>query len=509
METPCWSWSVILAILFTVFISGFGFPTEIPPAPMQSISDIRDIGSAMEFLDHYGYLNTHLNGLMGEDTIRASIREFQRFSHLTETGAMDEATVEMMNSPRCGLPDVDSTTSGGRQKRYYAHSQWDKTDLTYDIIQYTPDLPQSKVDSEIAKAFKLWSDVTALTFSRVHGDDTADIKISFPAPFIPHEDGYWKTTFDGPGKVLAHAFFPSNYGDIKGDAHFDDGENWTADTYEGTNLWLVAAHEFGHSLGLAHSDVIGSLMYPYYSGYKPNFQLTSDDIAGMQSLYGAKVPEPDITTTAPKPDPNLNPGPRLCPDNVDAITATKDGHTYAFQGDYFWRLQDKNVEQGYPKRISDYWSGLDGDFDAVFTSSNPWFWGSKGLTGKTWFFKDSRVWRFQNMVMDPGYPRLINDEFRGLPTHIDAVFEYYGNGQTYFFKDGYFYMLNWRMEVVGPFYMTTWRGIPDNIDAVYQESDQYVYFFKDNLYYKFEHDIFQTLAGYPRSSSADWFLCNV
>lgn len=27
-------------------------------------------------------------------------------------------------------------------------------------------------------------------------------------------------------------------------------------------------------------------MYPYYTGYTPNMQLHSDDIAGIQSLYG-------------------------------------------------------------------------------------------------------------------------------------------------------------------------------------------------------------------------------
>lgn len=54
----------------------------------------------------------------------------------------------------------------------------------------------------------------------------------------------------------------------------------------GVNLFQVAAHEFGHSLGLSHSDVRRSLMAPFYRGFEPGFQLDRDDIDGIQSLYG-------------------------------------------------------------------------------------------------------------------------------------------------------------------------------------------------------------------------------
>ena len=54
----------------------------------------------------------------------------------------------------------------------------------------------------------------------------------------------------------------------------------------GVDLFMVAAHEFGHALGLAHSSNTEALMYPWYQEYVPGYKLPYDDVAGIQSLYG-------------------------------------------------------------------------------------------------------------------------------------------------------------------------------------------------------------------------------
>jgi len=53
----------------------------------------------------------------------------------------------------------------------------------------------------------------------------------------------------------------------------------------------VAAHEFGHALGLAHSSSTGATMYPSTSSCSTNPRsLEADDIAGARALYPALQP---------------------------------------------------------------------------------------------------------------------------------------------------------------------------------------------------------------------------
>ena len=76
---------------------------------------------------------------------------------------------------------------------------------------------------------------------------------------------------------------------LSGDAHFDDAERFTTGTKDGINLDWVALHEIGHSLGLEHSNVRESVMYPWYKGYQgSNIELTNDDILGIRALYPGK-----------------------------------------------------------------------------------------------------------------------------------------------------------------------------------------------------------------------------
>jgi hypothetical protein len=82
--------------------------------------------------------------------------------------------------------------------------------------------------------------------------------------------------------------------------------NW----YDGSNpdeinldqqidLQTVCLHEFGHGLGLGHSNIFGSVMEAVYDG--PRRVLTLDDIKGITFLYPASTVDlpPTVSITSP------------------------------------------------------------------------------------------------------------------------------------------------------------------------------------------------------------------
>lgn len=487
--------TVGLASVFVVFFSCF---VVVTPAA----------NNAMLYLSQYGYLGpikTNSSQLLDENAFKKAVEDFQSFAGLSVTGELDETTLKTMELPRCGVKDKVGT-GDNRAKRYALQgSRWKVKNLSYKIAKYPPKLKRADVDAEIQRAFNVWTGYTDLTFTPKTGQ--VHIEIRFESG--EHGDG---DPFDGPGGTLAHAYFPV----FGGDAHFDATESWSINSYRGTNLFQVAAHEFGHSLGLSHSDVREALMAPFYRGYDPLFSLDQDDIDGIQALYGKK------TKTAAKPPSDEEPvdesqhtpktvkpvsagSSSLCSDpKFDTIFNSAEGYTFIFKGEKYWRLTEESVAAGYPKLISEGWPGLPGNIDAAFTYKN----------GKTYFFKGSKYWRYKGRKVDGDYPKEISEGFTGIPNNIDTAMVWSGNGKIYFFKGSKFYRFDPTQKPPVPKsfpkLVSNWEGVPDNLDAAFQWTNGYTYFYKDGAYYRFNDRAFAvdvTTPAFPRSTAYWWFGC--
>lgn len=248
-----------------------------------------DVRKLERYLERFGYLESSVLERFGVDRTLAeaapkekgtfdentqnALTNFQQRYGLEPTGVVDEATLDLMKKDRCGFPDTADFVVQG--------NKWPTTNLRYGFTEFTPDLTQAQIREAVATALGYWAAVTPLQFTEVPVANNPEIRIRFAAG--DHGDG---SSFDGPSGILAHAFYPPpNGGDIAGDAHFDEAETWSVNLPpSGTDLYTVAAHEFGHALGLAHSTVNDALMYPFYGG--PHRFLHQDDIDGIQTIYG-------------------------------------------------------------------------------------------------------------------------------------------------------------------------------------------------------------------------------
>ena len=266
-------------------INGGTMNKQIPNAANLMIGmQNQDVEIIKGILTRFGYYTKELTGVAAviaadsdvfDLATALALKQYQRFHGLPETGNFDAATAFMMQQPRCGFPDIGEFVLDGRR--------WDHRNLTYAIENTPANLTIDQVRAAIQQALSFWAAVTPLVFEEVQITQGHDFRIRFVAG--DHGDG---SSFDGPGSVLAHAFFPPpNGGDLAGDAHFDTAETWDVilpPPSGAFDLVTVAAHEFGHSLGLNHSQIQGALMFPTYAG--SHRFLAADDVAGIQAIYG-------------------------------------------------------------------------------------------------------------------------------------------------------------------------------------------------------------------------------
>ncbi|XP_032183836.1 matrix metalloproteinase-25 isoform X1 [Mustela erminea] len=498
----------------------------LPPSPVSAPEpSAQDVSLGVDWLTRYGYLpppHPAQAQLQSPAKLRDAIKVMQRFAGLPETGILDRVTMATMQRPRCSLPDVLGVAElvrRRRRRRRYAlsSSKWEKRTLTWRVRSFPQSsaLTAETVRTLMHHALSTWGIESGLRFQELVSQDPTepDILIDFARAY--HQDSY---PFDGQGGTLAHAFFPGEH-PISGDTHFDDEETWTYGSKdgEGTDLFAVAVHEFGHALGLGHSSAPNSIMRPFYQGPvgEPHkYRLSQDDREGLQQLYG-KVPEtpydkPTRKPLAPAPPPPALPPdspslpvPDRCDGNFDAIANIR-GEIFFFKGPWFWRLQPSGqLVSPRPARLHRFWEGLPAEVKVIQAAY------ARHPDGRILLFSGPQFWVFQDRQLE-GAPRPLTE--LGLPAgeEVDAVFSWPLNGKTYLIRGGRYWRYDEAAARPDPGYprdLSLWEGAPHAPDDVSVSNAGDTYFFKGAHYWRFPKGSVKADPDSPQPMGPKWLDC--
>src|SRR5215207_1603013 len=242
-----------------------------------------DIEKVQEYLTRYGYLTTPISPGTLDAPTSGALQTFQQVLGLKATGELNPETTAALQTHRCGTPDVGliaRVESGAFAEFVLRGCSYTKTHFTYRFVNGTADITGTQEQNAVRNAFSTWASVLCgVTFEELTSGPV-DFEIGWFTG--AHGDG---SAFDGVGNTLAHAFYPPPCGGgHAGECHFDDAEPWSLAGAGGTfDLETVALHEIGHLLGLDHSSVVGSVMFPSYGGVRR--APTQDDLDGIRRLY--------------------------------------------------------------------------------------------------------------------------------------------------------------------------------------------------------------------------------
>ncbi|XP_078229942.1 matrix metalloproteinase-28 isoform X4 [Callithrix jacchus] len=419
---------------------------------------------AEAFLEKYGYFNEQVPKAPTSTRFSNAIRAFQWVSQLPVSGVLDRTTLRQMTRPRCGVADTDSyeawterisdlfaghQTQRRRKKRFAKQgNKWYKQHLSYRLVNWPERLPEPAVRGAVRAAFQLWSNVSALEFWEAPATGPADIRLTFFQG--DHNDGLGNA-FDGPGGALAHAFLPR-----RGEAHFDQDERWSLSRRRGRNLFVVLAHEIGHTLGLTHSPAPRALMAPYYKRLGRDTLLSWDDVLAVQSLYG----KPLGGSVAVQ-----------LPGKLFTDFEAWDPHS----------PQGRHPETQGPKYCHS-------SFDAITVG------------GQCWRFRGPKpVW---------GLPQLCRAG--GLPRHPDAALFFPPLRRLILFKGARYYVLARGGLQVEPYYprsLQDWGGIPEEVSGALPRPDGSIIFFRDDQYWHVDQaKLWATTSG-RWATELPWMGC--
>jgi Matrixin len=179
-------------------------------------------------------------------------------------------------------------------------AKWSKSPVPYFVNADNLDLAVAPTTAAVRAGADVWANQTNAAFSFSYAGPSTQTTNTMDGTNLV----LFRNAANGNAIATTYYWYNSS-GFVDADIVFWDGGfqffAGTSGCSNGFYIEDIAAHEFGHALGLGHSTVAAATMYPSVSSCnQSNRILDADDIDGILSLYG-----PRTGSTSPAPPTGL------------------------------------------------------------------------------------------------------------------------------------------------------------------------------------------------------------
>ena len=172
---------------------------------------------------------------------------------------------------------------------FVTSARWAVPAVVFFFNPQNSDVSADAAETALLTGMDAWHAQSGADFQFIYGGRTSTDTVVFNNR---NELFFRDTVADSGPSTIATTYTWSNNGSIiEADIVFWDGAftfvTGTDACSSGQFIEDIATHEFGHALGLGHSPVPGATMAPSVPSCSQALRtLESDDIAGIQTLYG-------------------------------------------------------------------------------------------------------------------------------------------------------------------------------------------------------------------------------
>jgi hypothetical protein len=178
---------------------------------------------------------------------------------------------------------------------YASYAKWGTNHVSFYVNPANGDVSQNAAISALQAGMSAWNTEAGTPFQFSYAGQVNDTKTGYDQKNVV----LFRNQSNGSAIASTYSWWTTSSNTlVDSDIVFWDGSKTfftgTSGCSSGAYIEDVAAHEFGHAMGLSHSDVTDATMKPTYSTCSQELRtLSADDIAGARSLYGKGGGEPE------------------------------------------------------------------------------------------------------------------------------------------------------------------------------------------------------------------------